>query len=355
MQRSIVAWKTAVAGALVLFVSCAADALGQTSDRELLGRARSALGQLPASMPSAGNPITPAKVALGRALFWETRLSVDGTVSCARCHLPGLYATDGLPKSVGNNGKLNPRNAPTVLNAAGQISQHWIGNRTSVEDQAKQALIGPPSFGLPSYEVAVATLLAIPGYAPLFAAAFPGQDHPVSAETFALAVGAFERTLVTPAAFDAFLDGDEGALSPSAKRGLDTFMTEGCSECHAGPYVGGQMYQKFGVLAPYAKHTASSDVDAGRFAVTQQEADRFVFKVPVLRNVAMTPPYFHDGSVSLLTHAVRIMAKIQLGNELSGERLDDIVAFLASLTGRVPADLLTAPTLPSKQGFGVAH
>jgi cytochrome c peroxidase len=184
---------------------------------------------------------------------------------------------------------------------------------------------------------------------PLFAAAFPQDARPISASNFALAIGAFERTLVTPGPFDAFLEGDAGALNARQKRGLGAFISEGCSACHSGPFLGGQMYQKFGLLEPYAKYTGSKEVDDGRFVVTRNEADRFVFKVPVLRNVAMTSPYFHDGSVALLPEAVRIMARIQEGDDLSADQVRDIVAFLGSLTGPLPADFARVPPLPSAQ------
>src|SRR5271157_234716 len=161
-------------------------------DAGLLEQARLTFGILPEQMVSAQNPITDGKVVLGKTLFYETRISVDGTVSCARCHPIGLYAADGLPKSIGNACRLNPRNAPTLFNAAAQISEHWTGNRTDVEDQAKQAIVGPPSFGMPSYDSAVSVLRRISGYAPLFRAAFPTDKDPITIDNFAKAVGTFE-------------------------------------------------------------------------------------------------------------------------------------------------------------------
>ncbi len=317
------------------------------SDEALMSKAKAIFGPLPASMPSPDNPITPAKVKLGIALFWEPRISVDGTVSCAKCHPPGLYAADGLRKPVGNRCKENPRNGPTILNGASQISEHWIGNRTSVEDQAKQALIGPPSFGMPTYEAVEKILKGMKGYVAMFREAFPGERDPVTADNFAKAVGAFERTLVTPAPFDEFMQGKGSALSARQKKGLAAFMETGCMTCHFSPFVGGQMYQKFGVFEPYEKYTKSQAVDEGRFAVTKNPSDKFVFKVPVLRNVVETPPYFHDGSVDKLTDAVVIMAKIQLGKDLTKEQAGDIVSFLVSLTGTIPESILRVPVLPA--------
>lgn len=333
---------------LMVFLQVVAGVSLAADDAGLMKRAVQALGPLPASMPSAENHITPEKVKLGKVLFYEPRISVDGTVSCAKCHPLALYAVDGLRKSVGNNCKENPRNDPTVLNAAAQISAHWIGNRTGVEDQAKQAIIGPPSYGMPSYEAAEKILRSFKGYQVLFQAAFPSDKEPVTADNFARAVGAFERTLVTPAPFDAFLMGDNNAMTPQQRTGLAAFMDLGCAGCHSSPYAGGQMYRKFGLFGPYQTYTKSAKVDEGRFAVTKAEDDRFVFKVPVLRNAAMTPPYFHDGSVDKLEDAVWIMGKLQLGKDLPKEQVRDIVAFLQALTGRIPDEALTIPLLPSE-------
>ena len=319
----------------------------------LVEQALGLFGPLPEVMASPDNPVTPEKVALGKALFYESRISVDGTVSCSRCHPLSLYAVDGLTKSVGDRCRTNDRNAPTVLNAAAQIAAHWIGNRTGVEDQAHQALLGPASFGMPSYEAAEARLRGIPGYEPLFRRAFPGEQEPVTAGNFALAVGAFERTLLTPAAFDAFLDGKAPGLDDSQKAGLKDFIETGCSNCHNGPYFGGRSFQKFGAVEPYWKRTGSAEIDPGRYAATKAEADRYVFKVPVLRNVQMTSPYFHDGSVGRLSDAVWIMGKVQMGTDLAGARTGGIVAFLHSLTGKVPAAALEIPLLPAAEAGSI--
>ena len=331
----------------LVFLSVFTSALfAADADQDLVNRAKSIFGPLPASMPSPDNPITPEKVKLGNLLFWEPRISSDGAVSCVKCHPLGLFAADGLKKAVGNHCKENPRNSPTILNAAAQISSHWIGNRTNVEDQAKQALIGPPSFGMPTYESVEKILKNMPGYVTLFHEAFPKDKDPVTSDNFARAVGAFERTLMTPSPFDNFMNGKAAALSGQQKRGLQTFLDTGCMTCHYSPYLGGQMYQKFGVFQPYWNLTKSQPVDEGRFAVTKNEADKYVFKVPILRNVAATPPFFHDGSVDRLEEAVTIMAKLQLARDLTKEQAADITAFLGSLTGNVPASVLMVPLLP---------
>jgi cytochrome c peroxidase len=243
--------------------------------------------------------------------------------------------------------RINPRNAPTVLNAAVQFVAHWRGDRLNVEDQAKKALLGPPSFGQPDFAHAMKQLDAIPGYRGLFQKAFPGDAQPVNETNWASALGAFERTLVTPAPFDAYLKGQVSALSPAARAGLQSFIQLGCVACHNGAGVGGAMFQKFGVVEDYWKETGSKTPDKGRFDVTASEADLYVFKVPGLRNVAMTPPYFHDGSVATLPEAVRVMAKVQLGKSLTAEEIAPIVAFLESLTGQVPPSFATAPVLPA--------
>lgn len=336
----------AVLFALCMFASLTSAVDAASADRELMNQAKTIFGPLPSSMPSPDNPITPAKVKLGHMLFWELRLSSDGTVGCIKCHPMSRYAADGLRKAVGNHCKDNPRNSPSIFNAASQISAHWIGNRINVEDQAKQALIGPLAFGMPSYESVEKILKQIKGYVVLFQEAFPGEKDPVTADNFAKAVGAFERTLVTPAPFDEFLNGNVRALTAQQKRGLKTFIDTGCMTCHMSPYLGGQMYQKFGVFQPYENFTKSNPVDEGRFAVTKNPADKFFFKVPVLRNVAETPPYFHDGSVDKLEDAVVIMGKIQLGKDLTSDQAKDITSFLKSLTGKIPDLALTVPVLP---------
>lgn len=331
--------------ALLLF-GVSVSAFAGDSDA-LLIRAKQFFAPLPSVMSSPENPITPEKVKLGKMLFYEWRISVDGTVSCSRCHQFNFYGTDALKKAIGVKCRVNPRNSPTVLNAAGEISEHWIGNRKSVEDQAKQAVLGKASYGMPSYESVVKKLRQL-GYGPLFEDAFPGEKDPVSMDNFAKAIGAFERTLVTPSPFDAYLKGNTNALTEMQKKGLKTFLDTGCMTCHSGTYVGGQMYDKFGIFAPYWKYTNSEKIDKGRFAVTKNTADMYVFKVPVLRNVEETAPYFHDGSVDRLEKAVFIMAKIQLGKTLNKEQLDDIVAFLNSLTGKISDEILKVPLLPAK-------
>jgi cytochrome c peroxidase len=316
----------------------------------LLKEAQGMFQPLPKDMATPAFPTTPAAVDLGRALYFDPRISVDGTVSCSRCHQPALYGTDALPKSRGAHDKLNPRNAPTVLNAALQFAAHWRGERKSVEDQATQSLIGPASFGNPDYASVIAKIRAIPGYTQMFEKAFPNDEDPIKPENWGRAIGAYERTLVTPSPFDAYLKGDVEALSPAERAGLRRFIATGCVSCHNGVAVGGGMFEKFGIVEDYWKEAGSKEVDKGRFDVTHDPADLYVFKVPSLRNVAMMPPYFHDGSVEKLSDAVRVMAKVELGKDLSDEDARDIVAFLKSLTGTLPEQFARAPVL-APSGF----
>jgi cytochrome c peroxidase len=329
----------------IILLVCSIEVKGDNED--LRKQANRIFGILPKEMVSSKNPITPEKVALGKILFYETRISVDGTVSCARCHPFSLYAADGLKKAIGNQNRVNLRNSPTILNAAGQISAHWVGDRTDVESQAKQSVIGKGSFGMPSYDLVIEKLKSINGYAPLFKRAFPNDNDPINMDNFAMAVGAFERTLVTPAPFDEFLTGKVNAMPEQEKNGLKTFIEIGCAGCHSGSYMGGQMYSKFGIFETYWSYTKSDSIDTGRFSVTGNEADKYVFKVPILRNITKTSPYFHDGSVETLEQAEMIMGKTQLGKDLTKAELGNIYMFLVSLTGKVPEQALKVPFLPS--------
>ena len=220
--------------------SCAAALMAGASflaadDNEgaLLARAQQTFKPLPADAGTPERPLTPERVALGRALFFETRVSSDGKGSCGGCHNPYFYGTDALPRSVGVGGKIIPRNAPTVFNTALQFVQHYGGNRADVEEQAVKALVSPLAYGNADYAAAEARLRALPGYRAMFEKAFPGEAEPVTAQNWGKAIGAFERTLITPAPFDDYLKGDKVALSAQAKQGLDKFMSFGCSGCPA--------------------------------------------------------------------------------------------------------------------------
>lgn len=336
-----------ILSALLLAAAFApASAAAEAPDaRKLLDEAKALFQPLPPA-PVAKDPVQAARVELGRRLFFENRVSEDGNVSCAHCHLPDRQASDGLAKAIGVFGKENARNAPSVFNAALNFRQHWRGDRESLEDQAEKSLLGPASFGNPDQAAAMGKLKAVPAYPEAFAKAFPGEKDPVSSKNWGLAVAAFERTLLTPSKFDAFLNGDVKALSPQELSGLRLFIDTGCAGCHNGPGVGGASFQKFGVVEDYWKETGVKTPDKGRADVTKNDADLYVFKVPSLRNVAKTDPYFHDGSVAQLARAVEIMGKTQLGKALSPKETADIVAFLGSLTGTTPANYAPPEPFP---------
>jgi len=324
---------------------CGIAAQAQTAENPLIDQANQWFKALPPDMATEEYPTTGARVVLGRKLFFDPRISLDGTASCATCHRPALYGTDALPKSIGVEHRVNARNAPTVLNAALQFKAHWIGDRANVEEQAMKSLIGKASFGNPDVAAVVGRLKALPGYEVAFKEAFPNDPEPVTQENWGKAIGAYERTLVTPSPFDAYLTGDVKALNSRAQSGLKAFIDLGCVSCHHGVDIGGSAFQKFGVFGDYWKETGSQTVDEGRFTETKDPADKWVFKVPTLRNVAMTPPYFHDGSVATLPQAIRIMGKVQLGKELTDGQIDDLADFLHSLTGELPKDFATEPVL----------
>lgn len=297
---------------------------------------------LPAVMESAANPITEEKVTLGRMLYYENRLSKAQEVSCNTCHLLDQYGVDGHPVSEGHMGKVGDRNAPTVYNAAGQFVQFWDGRAPNVEEQAKGPVMNPVEMAMPSEAYVLGVLKSIPDYVAAFKKAFPADKEAVTFNNMALAIGAFERKLVTPDRWDKFLKGDLSALSNEEKAGFNKFIEVGCPTCHIGPYVGGQMYQKTGLLKPWPNQK-----DQGRFRVTGQESDKMMFKVPQLRNIEKTGPYFHDGSVSALDQAVTMMADYQLGKQLQPEETASIVAWLKTLTGDLPAEFIKEPELPA--------
>jgi len=294
-NKQLARWTLGLAWAAAVL---APPAQAQEPEPSLPAKARQWFSPLPADMATEEFPLTPARVALGRKLFFDPRLSLDGTVSCATCHRPALYGTDALAKSIGVEHRPNPRNAPTVLNAALQFKAHWIGDRANVEEQAMKSLIGNASFGNPAFAAVAGKLNTLPGYSAEFKQAFPNDPEPVKPENWGKALGAYERTLVSPSPFDAYLKGDDKAISPQARQGLKAFIDIGCVSCHGGVAIGGAGFRKFGIFGDYWRETASASIDEGRFNETKAPADKYLFKVPGLRNVAMTPPYFHDGSVS---------------------------------------------------------
>jgi cytochrome c peroxidase len=269
-------------------------------------------------------------VALGRRLFHEPRLSGDGKISCSSCHQLEKGGVDAKPFSVGVSGKLGLVNAPTVYNAGLNFVQFWDGRAATLEEQIGGPITNPIEMGS-SWQKALAALQADPSYVADFGALPGGVTEP----NVRRAIADFERTLLTRgSAFDRFLAGDEAALGTEARAGYEVFKSVGCITCHQGRNVGGNMFQRFGVLGDYFKDRGHvSDADYGRYNVTHNESDRYVFRVPSLRNVVHTAPYFHDGSAATLTQAVQVMARYQLGRKLSEEQVKEIIAFLTSLSG----------------------
>jgi len=310
------------------------------SINDLWEQANLRFNPVPATADNPDNPLTEAKVALGKALYYDTRLSEDGTISCNSCHDLATFGVDNEPTSDGVGGQVGDRNSPTVLNAAFHQSQFWDGRAKDVEEQAGMPILNPVEMAIPSKEFLVDRLSATEDYPPMFAAAFPDEDDPLTYRNIEKALGAFERTLITPTRFDAYLEGDKEALTPEELAGLEKFIQLNCTSCHNGVNVGAHSFQKFGLIGDYWEHTGSETIDEGRFAVTADETDKFVFRVASLRNVAETGPYFHDGSVESLEEAIRIMVAVQLGVDLTDQEVQNLAAFLTSLTGEVPAAAL---------------
>lgn len=308
-------------------------------DKGMLG----AFGKLPAHFDSATNPPTAAKLHLGHLLYFDKRLSRSGTLACNSCHKLDAFGVDGEPTSPGHAGERGDRNSPTVFNAAGQFRQFWDGREPDVEGQAKGPVLNPVEHGLKDAAEVEQILAGIPGYVDQFKKAFPEDgDKAVSFDNFAKAVGAFERKLVTPAPWDRFLAGEVDAITLEQKKGARLFVTTGCVSCHNGALLGGTTYQKLGKVKPWPR-----PADPGRKKVTGKDADLHMFKVPSLRNVAKTGPYFHDGKTAELGEAVRLMATHQLGKTLSDSETGLLVAFLRSLTGEPPAEWIATPKLPA--------
>jgi cytochrome c peroxidase len=326
---------------LTLSLAASASIAAETSLEE---RARQLMRPLPARFDSESNPITPGKVALGKLLYFDARLSKNHDVSCNSCHDLAKYGVDAAPTSTGHKKQKGDRNAPTVYNAGAHFAQFWDGRAKDLEEQAKGPVLNPVEMAMADAASVEAVVASIPGYAPLFAKAFPKEEKPITYDNIAKAIGDFERTLVTPSKVDAFLAGKSGALNVQEKAGLSLFLEVGCITCHNGPALGGGMYQKLGLVAPFPNLK-----DEGRAKVSKSEDDRFVFKVPSLRNIEKTGPYLHDGSVAKLEEVVTLMGRHQLGRELKPEEVKSLVTFLKALTGPL-AKASIAPPKPLPSG-----
>lgn len=297
--------------------------------------------------PRAGEPVAPivavtpansAMTELGKKLFFDPRLSKSGFISCNSCHNLSMGGSDNLKSSVGHKWNKGPINSPTVLNSSLNLAQFWDGRAKDLKEQAGGPIANPGEMAF-THELAISVLQSIPGYVEEFKAVF-GSDQ-ITIDQVTQAIAAFEETLVTPdSRFDKWLLGDDSAITKDELEGYELFKSSGCTACHNGPALGGNSYQKMGVVEPYK---ATSPVE-GRSAVTGKDADRFNFKVPTLRNVELTYPYFHDGEAGTLAEAIDVMGQIQLGKKFTPEENAKIVAFMKTLTGTQPSFAL--PVLP---------
>ncbi|NOQ88547.1 MAG: c-type cytochrome [Gammaproteobacteria bacterium] len=296
----------------------------------LISRANRFFSPLPQTMPGAEND-TPERIALGKKLFFEKRLSINDKQSCASCHIleNGFAGVDNLATSPGARGEMGTRNSPTVLNAGWQDSQFWDGRAEDLVEQAKGPILNPIEMGMPDEKTVENKIRKIPEYQDAFTKVFPDDKPAITYQNIAEAIAAFERTLITPSRFDDFMNGDAAALSKVEQRGLRAFMKIDCKSCHDGKLLGGETYEPLGKENPYQNQT-----DLGMYTLTKDEDDRMFFKVAPLRNVALTAPYFHDGKIKTLDEAVRKMGKLQLDEKLTDQQVSDIASFLKALTDK---------------------
>jgi cytochrome c peroxidase len=327
MKRSILLFPL-----LAPFIAAAAS-----SDDALRSEAQRRFGRLEAPPPESRSA---PEARLGRILFWDSRASLDGKTACASCHTAEAWGADRRALSRDARGELTSRHSPTVFNAVAEPALRWLADRPTLAIQAEGSITG--SMGFKTKEGAIMKLRAL-GYDAAFTAAFAGDPDPLSAANYGRALAAYEATLVTPAPFDRFLAGDNHALGARQKAGLRAFIEVGCAGCHDGALFGGTQLRKFGLAKEYWTETGSAKPDVGRYAVTKKDEDKYVFRVAMLRNVARTAPYFHDGSVDTLESAVALMGKVQLGRTLDRRIVALIAAFLDSLSGDVPADYAPPP------------
>ena len=296
---------------------------------------------------AAQEPITPiepvkeinlAMVELGKKLYFDPRLSKSGFISCNSCHNLSMGGTDNLKTSIGHNWQQGPINAPTVLNSSMNLAQFWDGRAADLKEQAGGPIANPGEMAF-THTLALEVLESIPAYVTEFTQVF-GPDC-INIDQVTEAIAEFEKTLVTPNShFDQWLLGDSSAITSEELAGYQLFKDSGCVACHMGPALGGTSFQKMGLVSPYETENAAQ----GLVAVTGEDADRFKFKVPTLRNVELTYPYFHDGEAATLTVAVDIMGRLQLGRDFDESDIEQIVAFLKTLTGEQP--LFVLPELP---------
>ncbi len=293
---------------------------------------------LPKYLENSENKFSSEKIDLGRMLYYDPRLSKNQEISCNSCHQLDKYGVDGLAYSPGHQGQLGGRSSPSTYNAALHIAQFWDGREPDVEAQAKGPVLNPIEMAMPSEDAVVDVLKSIPDYKGYFDAAFPeSKKNSVTYDNMAKAIGAFERKLITPAPIDAFLKGDNQALTNAQKKGMNKFIEVGCATCHNGPAFGGNSYMKLGLVSQWPHSN-----DPGR----ESSGQKHWFKVASLRNITETAPYSHNGAIKTLPEMVDNMAKYQLGRQLSKEDIASIVDFLGALKGEIPHDYIKEPKLP---------
>ena len=307
----------------------ASAAFGDDSER-LIRQANRYFIPMPDSMPGAEKD-SPERIALGKKLFFDKRLSINDSQACVSCHRldQDFAGVDNLPTSPGAKGQIGTRNSPTVLNAGWQRLQFWDGRSKDLIAQAKEPILNPIEMAMPDEQTVEKKIRSIPEYQELFSVAFPNAKQAITYQHLAEAIAAFERTLMTPSRFDDFLNGDAQALTQSEQQGLKTFIKHDCKSCHDGILLGGEALEPLGKENPYDNQS-----DQGLYALTKNEEDRMVFKTSAMRNVALTAPYFHDGKIKTLPEAVHLMGKLQLDVELTEQEVKDITSFLEALTDK---------------------
>jgi cytochrome c peroxidase len=289
--------------------------------------------------PRPTDPAVEARIDVGRELYYDTHLSTNNSVSCNSCHQLTKYGVDGRAHSLGHDHRPGARNAPTVYNAGYEFVQFWDGRAADLAAQAAGPMMNPVEMGMSGPTQVVAYVHSTPKYVAQLQQAFPGQSDPVTLKTITTSIAAFEDGLRTPSRFDRYLEGDTTALTAREKQGLRVFLRSGCASCHAGRDLGGNSYEQLGAAVDWPdQHT-----DIGRGSITRQARDDMFFKVPTLRNVDQTAPYFHDGHVKTLAQAVRLMGHYQAGDSLSDSDVASIVTFLHSLTGEIPTTYIQPP------------
>ncbi len=338
MKRGLIILLSGIIG--IVLVSCTgsqkkaeneAKVKDSTEAVAMLNKAATMFGKIADKMPGSEND-TPGLIALGKKLYHDVSMSENNSESCNTCHMldAGKFGVDNKPTSPGVKGQNGTRNSPTVLDAGFQLAQFWDGRAADLKEQAKGPVLNPIEMGMPDEKFVVNKIGSIAEYKDIFTKAYPGQEDPITYDNIANAIAAFERTLITHNRFDEFVKGDWKALDANERKGLETFINTGCIACHLTPLLGGQMYQKMGLVNPY-----ENTKDLGRYEVTKNEQDKYLFKVPMLRNIAETYPYFHDGAIANLDEAIKKMAWLQLGKQYTPEETAWVKAFFTSLTGTV--------------------